>query len=108
MSRSSHDRVSWLNLLLTPAVSTARLGRSDSLRRRFELPTGTGALNPAWSPDGNWIVFSHQRDGTSELALVRPDGTGLRKVRRSAMNIRVPIGLEHREGHDADADLSTL
>ena len=40
----------------------------------------TGALNPSWSPDGGWIVFSLQRDERAEIYLVHPDGTGLRRV----------------------------
>ena len=43
-------------------------------------PVGERALNPSWSPDGAWIVFSLQRDERAEIYLVHPDGTGLRPV----------------------------
>ena len=35
--------------------------------------------HPAWSPDGAWIAFDYDADGDSfnEIALIRPDGTGL-------------------------------
>ena len=46
----------------------------------LRLPAGTGALNPSWSPEGRWIVFSLQRPDRAEIYIVRPDGTGLRKV----------------------------
>lgn len=46
----------------------------------LQLPPGTGALNPSWSPDGTWIVFSLQRSDKAEIFMVRPDGTGLKKV----------------------------
>jgi Tol biopolymer transport system component len=50
----------------------------------LKLPPGTGALNPSWSPDGRWIVFSLQRSDKAEIYMVRPDGTGLRKVTGAA------------------------
>jgi len=35
---------------------------------------------PRWSPDGESIAFISDRDGTDNLWLVAPDGTGLRKI----------------------------
>ena len=46
----------------------------------LQLSPGTGAQNPSWSPDGRWIAFSLQRSDSAEIYMVRPDGTGLRKV----------------------------
>ena len=36
--------------------------------------------NPHWSPAGDWIVFASNRDGSSELYVMRPDGTGVRRL----------------------------
>lgn len=40
------------------------------------------AAEPAWSPDGKWIAFSASDEvkACSAIFVVRPDGTGLRKV----------------------------
>ncbi len=53
------------------------------------LPAGgrPAALNPRWSPDGRWILFTklllHPSgdDGEFTIAVIRPDGTGERQIR---------------------------
>ena len=44
------------------------------------LPAGMGALDPEWSPDGAWLVFTAQTGNTSEIWAARPDGSGLQQI----------------------------
>ena len=37
-------------------------------------------LSPLWSPDGNYIVFSSNRDGDYDLYIIRTDGTDLTQL----------------------------
>ena len=47
-----------------------------------QLPAGSGAQDPSWSPDGSTIVFSVLEGDHSGIYTVRPDGTGLHEVTR--------------------------
>lgn len=82
------------------AFVSTRSGQADV----WVLDVGTGALRnltrhragdfrPSWSPDGKWIAFSTDRHSThpkftfvtlhsTEIYVVRPDGSGLRRVTR--------------------------
>ncbi|MDH4104276.1 MAG: hypothetical protein OEW52_10350 [Thermoleophilia bacterium] len=42
---------------------------------------GTVDADPDWSPDGRWIAFATTR-GRGGIYLIRPDGTGMRRVYR--------------------------
>jgi Tol biopolymer transport system component len=61
---------------------------------RRSLATGSDRDTfPSWSPRGDWITFTSQRDGDYEIYRIRPDGTGLTRLTRLA-------------GHDAHASIS--
>jgi TolB protein len=80
------------------AFVSSRSGQADIWM--LELATGAlrnvtkhpgGDFRPSWSPDGQWIAFSSDRDSkglkftfatlqTTDIYLVRTDGSGLRRV----------------------------
>jgi Tol biopolymer transport system component len=48
-------------------------------------PETLGADHPAWSPDGSWIAFDRGHlAGQQDLYLIHPDGSGLRRLTRTA------------------------
>lgn len=62
--RSGEDTALWLS------------DRDGSSARWLTGP----AWDAAWSPDGAWILHASDRDGTIQLWVIRPDGSGLRRV----------------------------
>ena len=54
----------------------------------------------AWTPDGSTIVFESDRDGTTNLWAMAPDGTGIRRL--TDLDSSVALG---GDGRNADGDI---
>ncbi len=44
------------------------------------LTKGELDYNPVWSPDGKWIAFTSERNGSADLYRMRTDGSGLERL----------------------------
>lgn len=58
------------------------LARADGSRPRNLTRTPSREYAPAWSPDGERLLFVGYRDGNAELYVARADGRGVRRVTR--------------------------
>ena len=76
--------------------SLAVVERDGSDLRRLTPPRlkldFLGEHGPAWSPDGKWIAFTTASSGY-DLYVVRPDGSGLRRVTRTKAREEDPAWL---------------
>ena len=55
------------------------------------LPGTEGAFNPFFSPDGNWIAFSTNRDGNQEIYVMNVDGTEVTRVTDDPAEDTTPV-----------------
>jgi TolB protein len=50
--------------------------------RVFDKVPSDNSYNPVWSPDGNWLAFTTRADGVWNLAIVKPDGTDFKVIKK--------------------------
>jgi Tol biopolymer transport system component len=70
-----------------PSKMSLYIANADGSGERRLLPDSQGLdYDPAFTPDGKWIVFTSERDkaggGQADLWRVHPDGTGLERLTR--------------------------
>jgi TolB protein len=69
-----------LFLRIAPYKTALFTSKADGSDERPLVVASSRDYNPAWSRDGQWIVFTSERDGQSEIYRVRPDGTALERL----------------------------
>ncbi len=67
------------NRFLIP-VMTLFIADADGTRERPLVSTPGLQYSSSYSADGQWVVFTSERDGQSDIYRVRPDGTGLEQL----------------------------
>ena len=75
---SATEHILLFRFRLTQA--TLFISNSDGSGERPLTQPDTLDYNPAWSPKGDWIVFTSERAGSADLYRVHPDGTGLDRL----------------------------
>ena len=61
---------------------------ADGSRQRRVLRHRGEDFDPTWSPDGRWIAFGGNTSGKQfDIYVVRPDGTGLRRLTRNRAGV---------------------
>ncbi|HUF69014.1 MAG TPA: DJ-1/PfpI family protein [Longimicrobiales bacterium] len=96
-------------VVVTSLVAGLVLGPESASAHQGEQ--GCEAVDPAWSPDGTWIVFASNCAGNRDLYRVRPDGSALTRLSDTPGAKHTPrwspdsrhLALAHRpEGEDAE------
>ena len=65
---------------LGPSRTRLFVSNADGTAERPLLEAESLDYNPAWSRDGQWIVFTSERNGSADLYRVKPDGTGVQRL----------------------------
>jgi Tol biopolymer transport system component len=84
----------WLSLDVSPdgkTIAFELIGDIYTLSiegGQAKLVTGGMAFEsqPKFSPDGQWIAFISDREGSENIWIIHPDGTGLKQVSKDANN----------------------
>ena len=65
---------------IAPTGSTLYIASADGSGERAVAQPGSLNYNPAWSPKGDWIAFTSEREGSGDLFRMHPDGSGLERL----------------------------
>jgi Tol biopolymer transport system component len=65
---------------IAPSDAKLYIANADGTGEHALTPAGSLNYNPAWSPKGDWIAFTSEREGSADLFRVHPDGSGLERL----------------------------
>lgn len=65
---------------MRPERSQLIVASADGTQRRVLVPGSQRDYNPAFSSDGQWIVFTSERFGNADIFRVHPSGMGLERL----------------------------
>ena len=63
-----------------PVKASLFISKADGSDERPLLSSTGLDYNPAWSPDGQWLAFTSERNGSADLYRVKPDGSALERL----------------------------
>lgn len=72
------DRVVFARL--APAEATLYTANADGTGEHAITQPGSLNYNPAWSPKGDWIAFTSEREGSADLFRMHPDGSAVERL----------------------------
>jgi len=67
-------------LRLAPTGARLYVAASDGSAEHALTQPGSLNYNPSWSPKGDWIAFTSEREGSADLFRMHPDGSGLERL----------------------------
>src|SRR5262245_61160700 len=74
------DKIVYARVFPQPGQIGLFIANADGSGERPLLDTNDLNYDAVWSPDGQSIVFTSDREGSADLFRVKPDGTGLERL----------------------------
>lgn len=65
---------------LAPSEARLYVANADGSGERAITEPGSLNYNPAWSPKGDWIAFTSEREGSADIFRMHPDGSGIERL----------------------------
>ena len=79
-STNASDKPRLLIQRIGPSASTIHIANADGSGEHQLLAMSALDYNASLSPDGQWIVFTSERDGSADLYRARIDGSSLERL----------------------------